>query len=213
MPMHTMRPPGSVLTTGLQAFVETLPTGLLMAEVGSYAGESLMYFMPKVSQIICIDRWEDYSEEVGGSTHRVMVDSMTWVEETFDHVASYYGDRVVKVKDESLAVAARCPDATFDLVYIDASHNYLDVLHDIEAWWPKIKPGGLLAGHDYDTLREGVRLAVGEIFGNPDELYPDSTWVVRLTPERLTKLRERGMDGTESPDRDSVPADGRLSAV
>jgi predicted O-methyltransferase YrrM len=39
-------------------------------------------------------------------------------------------------------------DGSLDMVYIDACHRYDDVLSDLERWWPKVKPGGILAGHD-----------------------------------------------------------------
>ena len=34
-------------------------------------------------------------------------------------------------------------------MFIDARHSYDAVLEDLNAWWPKIRPGGILAGHDY----------------------------------------------------------------
>jgi len=37
-----------------------------------------------------------------------------------------------------------------DFVYVDASHAYADVKRDIELWWPLVRAGGILAGHDYD---------------------------------------------------------------
>lgn len=38
---------------------------------------------------------------------------------------------------------------TLDYVYIDGNHDYDHVTHDLNVWWPKLKQGGLLAGHDY----------------------------------------------------------------
>ncbi len=50
---------------------------------------------------------------------------------------------------DSTEAAAIIVDETFDVVYIDARHDYRSVAEDINAWWPKVKPGGILAGHDY----------------------------------------------------------------
>jgi hypothetical protein len=48
--------------------------------------------------------------------------------------------------------AALCfQDQELDFVYIDGDHSYDFVSKDIKAWWPKIKPGGILSGHDYTT--------------------------------------------------------------
>jgi len=45
-------------------------------------------------------------------------------------------------------------------VFIDGNHSYGHVRADIAAWRPKLKPGGLLCGHDFHM--EGVRRAVTE---------------------------------------------------
>jgi Methyltransferase domain len=66
--------------------------------------------------------------------------------------------------------ARRIPDGTLDFVYLDARHDYVSVCNDLAAWFPKVAPGGVIAGHDYvdGELREGifgVRSAVDEFFG------------------------------------------------
>ena len=71
------------------------------------------------------------------------------------------------------------PDNYFDLVFVDASHAYSKAKEDIEHWLPKVKRGGILAGHDYYMRWPGVVKAVNELF--PEELYtvaflPDTVW-------------------------------------
>lgn len=41
------------------------------------------------------------------------------------------------------------PDGYFDFIYIDAAHDYDSMVEDINAWWPKLKEGGIFSGHDY----------------------------------------------------------------
>ena len=70
----------------------------------------------------------------------------------------------------SLEAAARIPAASLDFVYIDARHDYASVMEDLEAWYPKVRPGGLVTGHDYldgtfDAGEFAVRRAVDEFFG------------------------------------------------
>ena len=48
-------------------------------------------------------------------------------------------------------------DGWFDVVYVDARHNYQGAMDDMLKWWPKIKAGGVLAGHDYMDAREVKR--------------------------------------------------------
>lgn len=50
------------------------------------------------------------------------------------------------------------PDGSVDLVYVDARHDYCGVLADVRGWWPKLRPGGIMAGHDYLTVAESRAL-------------------------------------------------------
>jgi len=52
----------------------------------------------------------------------------------------------------------------FDLVYIDASHEYHDVMTDLRMWWPLVAPGGVLFGDDFEEpwfeiIRAGMEFA------------------------------------------------------
>jgi len=49
---------------------------------------------------------------------------------------------------ESLALAKTYADASLDFVFLDDDHSTGHVLKELNAWWPKVKPGGMLAGHD-----------------------------------------------------------------
>ncbi len=68
-------------------------------------------------------------------------------------------------KNDSIKQSTLFPDHYFDIVYIDASHDYESVKEDIHAWLPKVKPGGYICGDDYCTSWDGVYNAVNEIFG------------------------------------------------
>ena len=62
----------------------------------------------------------------------------------------------------SLDVVGEFPDQFFDFIYLDGNHNLWAIEADIAAWFPKMKPGGLFAGHDYveDCPTYGVQTAV-----------------------------------------------------
>lgn len=50
---------------------------------------------------------------------------------------------------KSVDAARKFKDGTFDYVYIDARHDYCGVMEDLRAYWPKVRPGGIFAGHDF----------------------------------------------------------------
>ncbi len=60
-----------------------------------------------------------------------------------------------------------------DFVFIDGDHSYEAVLTDLCDWVPKIRPGGLLLGHDWRQSREhaGVIKAGIEYFQENNSLF------------------------------------------
>jgi hypothetical protein len=75
--------------------------------------------------------------------------------------------RVTAHRCESPAAAARFEDLSLDFVFLDARHEYDAVRQDLAAWWPKLRPGGLFAGHDY-IWSPGVRAAVDAFVAEQD---------------------------------------------
>ena len=183
--MHIMRPANHPLTTGFLEFVAFLPDKVVMAEIGCYGGESTAYFTKKAIKIYCIDPWQTYTEKYpdgfGGST----LTDLDEAERAFDLVATRFPNIIVKMKGFSIKKVNEFINEFFDMVYIDANHEYEFVLADIKAWLPKIKKGGIISGHDFNHTdphgtRVGVEQAVREVFGGPDKVFPDSTWIKQL---------------------------------
>ena len=73
-----------------------------------------------------------------------------------------YGDRVHFMRTTSDEAASYRMDETADFVYIDGLHDYGNISRDIELWYPKVKPGGIIAGHDYHPDLPDVIRAVDE---------------------------------------------------
>ena len=49
----------------------------------------------------------------------------------------------------STDVSKHLTDHYFDYIYLDARYDYCAVKEDIEHYWPKLRPGGIIGGHDY----------------------------------------------------------------
>jgi len=58
-------------------------------------------------------------------------------------------ENYVLVKARSVEAAKLVPDESLDFVFIDGEHTYPSVTEDIEAWYPKVRKGGIFSGHDY----------------------------------------------------------------
>lgn len=106
---------------------------------------------------------------------------------------SYFGGRskILNMRTSEAAKYFRENNIKADFIYIDANHKYSAVKQDIEEWWPFVRPGGILAGHDY-VEGEGVIPAVDEFIKNAKlslNLTGDhmkSWWVVK-PEEKPTK--------------------------
>lgn len=84
-------------------------------------------------------------------------------------------DLVEVCEAPSVEAARRVPDGSLDFVFIDADHAYESVCADIDAWLPKVRPGGTLAGHDYHYM--GVAAAVAECLPAGEWFVRGSCWV------------------------------------
>lgn len=94
-----------------------------------------------------------------------------------DHVKQnhkLWNPRINLFEGTSQQAILEFPWTRFNLIHIDGSHEYEDVLFDCHAWAPRVLPGGFICFDDYDHPGlEGVKEAVDEYFeltsyGNPN---------------------------------------------
>jgi hypothetical protein len=164
---RTYRPGASnqeILGGGLQNIVNIIRdiNPRVGAEVGVYRGDTSRLLLETFPGLFLylVDTWA--GDSVGDnifSGKSAYYDTIKNVEE--------YRDRVHILHTQSVLAAGAVPDGLLDFVFIDADHEYESVRDDIEAWFPKVRLGGLITGHDYNQMRfPGVVQAVNERFGN-----------------------------------------------
>lgn len=77
------------------------------------------------------------------------------------------GDRkFTPIRKPSVEASKEFEDESCDVIFIDMQHTYEAVKEDLEHWYPKLKTGGYIAGHDID--KDGVHKAVSEFFDKFD---------------------------------------------
>ena len=169
---HNMRDPESLKRlVDMLVYSGAAEKGGIMAELGSFAGESMELFSMRFEKVFAIDLWDDKAI-LGISSPEQPGD----IEARFDAVVSGLPN-IFKVKGDSSKSAEGFPDGYFDFVYIDACHEYEAALADIKAWLPKISPGGIIAGHDYQPDYFGVIKAVQEVFVGRQNVAEYNWWV------------------------------------
>ena len=78
--------------------------------------------------------------------------------------------------ESSDSAHVKIPNDSVDLVYIDGDHETASTVKDIRNYAPKVRPGGVIAGHDINS--EKVRRAVDAELGTGYEMYNDFSWAI-----------------------------------
>lgn len=144
-----------------EAIAERLPEGGAFCEIGCWRGQSLAFLLTRLQQlrktvsVYAVDHFAGSLEESRLAAIAAVEDIESQCRANLDAVGYPYTLRAEK----SVAAAAAFPDRSFDCVYIDGSHDFDSVVADLRAWLPKIKSGGLLAGHDLNQVPVADALA------------------------------------------------------
>ena len=145
-----------------------------IVELGAWKGKSSAFLVveaynksPKI-EVHIVDTWGgnpfDGSEDQSTDAYSKFTSNMSLLARPYQAHRMTTNEAAGLFKDESL-----------DAVFIDADHSYEAVKMDIENWMPKVRKGGMLAGHDYNSAWPGVIRAVNEIF--PEAQKIDYCWV------------------------------------
>jgi hypothetical protein len=132
-------------------------TNLVGAEIGVLGGEHAKMLLRRLSlqSLYLVDPYQGYTDYSQGQ-----------LDQAFRKMQSRlrrYSNKCL-IKLPSTIAANHCPP--LDFAYLDGAHDYLNVKADIAAWWPRIKPNGILGGHDiengFSPRHNGVVQAVTE---------------------------------------------------
>ena len=151
-------------------------SNLIGVEIGSYAGESAEIFLKSnaFKKLYCIDPWEmgyDPNDFAGD-------EGIYLAEKVFDE--KFKNNPIVtKLKMKSFDASRLFELDSLDFVYIDGNHKYEFIKSDLMSYYPRVKKGGIISGHDYEWKgTPDVKRAVDEFFNKPPiKKYPDHSWI------------------------------------
>jgi SAM-dependent methyltransferase len=151
--------------------VTEFTNGSVFVEVGCWKGRSAACMCVEIAnskkdiEFYCVDIWDGTDE-----TDPALIGLYDKFLHNLKSVAPYFRP----LKMPSVDAAVKFKDASLDFVFIDAGHEYDAVKQDIQAWYPKVKPGGILAGHDYYPYAP----TWGDVYKVVNELFPnDHEWL------------------------------------
>lgn len=123
-----------------------------VCEIGSWVGESTSHWANAVKDnggIVYAVDW--FKGNIGTGLDTIA--DITDVYAIFNDNLKELGLRdIVNVfAMPSMEAVKFIDDGSLDIVFIDASHDYINVSNDIEAWLPKVRKGGIICGHDCES--------------------------------------------------------------
>jgi hypothetical protein len=148
----------------------------MVAEVGVLRGDFSATILAEndPSMLYLIDSWQSQPgtvwQEKDGAAKSDHDTNYQYVRDRFAN-----NNRIQIIKGFSLAVSAKFPNKSLDIIYIDADHT--KAAEDIAAWWPKIKSRGWLCGHDY------VYKLWSNVKPDVDKFVADNNLTLLLTQE------------------------------
>jgi hypothetical protein len=164
-----------------QSIVDTLLSSgggqLVGAEVGVWHGETSEYLLRSLPHLHLnmVDRWQTYPPSATASSlKQAKQDAFDAARQRATQATEFAADRRTIHHQDSVRAAALFDVGSLDFLVIDAEHGYESVVADITAWHRKLKPGGILFGHDYAHPRfPGVKRAFDELLPGRLSVAPD----------------------------------------
>ena len=142
-------------------WLTTLPADSVGCEVGVQLGRFSKQILEIVNPRILylVDHWTSNMDGVRGRVRRERQRHFLW--EAMGRLVEWIARGQARpICAWSEKAATLLPDQHLDWVYIDAQHTYRRLTEDLTAWFPKVKIGGTIAGHDYN--QDGLVKAVAD---------------------------------------------------
>ncbi len=146
----------------IRAFVELVQNnarqGMVVCEVGAWVGKTTVEYLPIVQandgRVLVVD-WFSGNEDIVDNQNHIHAYKPNNADDIYTQFmknVEAYQALVTVVRARSNEGVEQIPDASLDICFIDADHIYAGVKRDIELYLPKVKPGGILCGHDCEDI-------------------------------------------------------------
>lgn len=126
----------------------------VLVEVGVLRASNLLalsVMFPEM-QLIGVDSFEAYTDPLHGG-YTITAETSRMNEEIAKQRIAKSGcaDRIELIVERSNLVAQRMANESIDLVYLDKNFTASEQFDDVKQWFPKVRSGGILAGHEAFT--------------------------------------------------------------
>jgi predicted O-methyltransferase YrrM len=161
--------------------LDATPEGGTFVELGCYKGKSTSFIGVEIHKrkrdinFFAVDSFQGATNSTDANEIKAY-EGISEIEESYTYNVSLIGNKIKTIVSLTDEAAQYFEDGSVDVIFVDGGHSYEVVKADILAWLPKMKPNGIMAGHDYNAW-EGVNKAVTEIFGTPHKVENDCWFI------------------------------------
>jgi predicted O-methyltransferase YrrM len=134
-----------------------------------YFAESMLKANPSL-KLYGVDAWRAYK---GYRDHTNQDKLERYYTETVERLKPYNCEII---RDWSVDASKRFADNSIDFVYIDGNHDFQNCTNDIAEWSKKVKPGGIIAGHDFVRGRTSCECQVKDVVTSWCYAYGIKPW-------------------------------------
>lgn len=128
------------------------------AEIGVYKGA----FSEKLCRVglkhYAVDPWKMYSDYL----HNKGQDRLDFLHEHTQRVLNPYPTCTI-VRKTSMEALEEFKDNSLDYVYIDSNHKFRYIAEDLAEWYKKVKPRGIISGHDYTYIESDTGKEIQDV--------------------------------------------------
>lgn len=190
------------LTETEGALLQKYARSKVCLEVGSYKGKSANYIAEVAESLTCIDTFK--CDDSGQNQVEKSI-LMEFMQNTSD-----YADKITPIIGDSAKVHVNLQNDHYDMVFIDAMHDYDSVKRDITNYLPKIKDEGILLLHDYNNQDyPGVKKAANELLGLPSGFADSIAYYVVVKDVFKKVMRDSFVEALVEQSKE----DGKLDVV
>ena len=149
--------------------VDQVPEDGKIVEIGSFLGRSTHYLATSLLNanklnvtIYCVDTF-------AGSSEHANLNLPKDFSQIFRDNLEYYINRDMVIpmqgRSDDTKILEVFEEASIDYIMVDGAHEYEPVIDDIQNWWPKLKPNGVMFGDDYNlaSVSQAVKKTLPEI--------------------------------------------------
>jgi len=129
------------------------------AEIGVASGRysEMLFNKIKNLKLICVDPWKAFDGLHPTPQRRI--------DQGYRRFLLRVKDRDVEIMQmKSVEASMQIPDHSLDFVYIDAVSDFDNVMRDLIAWNPKVRPGGVVSGRNYHKFPGNGAIAAVNVY-------------------------------------------------